>query len=58
LTDVSYQKSVGALPAELEIPAIELLIAGSLASLTIAASEIVILRSAQYRGPLADGGSA
>jgi hypothetical protein len=37
LTDVGHQKSFGALTAEIEIRAIELLIAGTLESLTIAA---------------------
>jgi hypothetical protein len=37
LTDVGYQKSFGALPADIEIGAIEVLIAGTLEYLTIAA---------------------
>jgi hypothetical protein len=37
LTDVGYPKSFGALTADIEIPAIELLIAGTFDSLTIPA---------------------
>jgi hypothetical protein len=37
LTDVGYQKSFGALTADIEITSLELLIAGTLESLTIAA---------------------